>query len=272
MIKIFIKTLSFCLLVVFVLESCENKTKIETKEGEKKIIKKVKKISALSANNEKENINHLFVANGGSVLYMKNGERRSQARFDTDGDFVTELLKISGSHGSYENFDNYIVEDKDTINFFDDFGKISSDWMIIKGNEIINKLQLVSFVSPKEIKSENVESITSTKLIFISPEIKKFKDETSKEAEDYFTSMDDWNYYSNEISQYFKKIGISSSYPHKRFWQFEIENSKKITIDTKNKINGYLPQCLLYKKGKTPIIIYLLIDDNNLDEIKNYLK
>ncbi|MGE6352776.1 hypothetical protein ACQKCJ_02745 [Flavobacterium sp. NPDC079362] len=225
-----------------------------------------------SANSEKKNINHLFVANGGSVLYMKNGERRSQARFDTDGNFVEELLKVAREDGKYKDYDNYLMEEKDSLNFFEDFGRIKSDWLILKGNEITNKQQVVSFTSPKNKNSQDVRTVESTQLILFNPEIKHFNDENSVEAESYFTAMDDWAYYSNELREFFKKKGVKSSYNEKRYLEFKIENNKTILIDTKSKINNYTPNALLYKKGKTPIILHLIASDNDPDEIQSYLK
>ena len=221
---------------------------------------------------EKDNINHLFVANGGSVLYMKNGERRSQARFDTDGDFVTELVKVATKDGSYKDFDTYLIENKDTLNFFEDFGRITSDWRILKGHPINSSLQVVSYTGPDAKNSQDVETVPATSLVIFRPESKLIKDENSKEAEDYYTAMDDWNYYAAELNHYFKKLHVSTVYAKKRYLTFEIEDKKTITIDTQNKLNNYAAQCVLYKKGTTPIIVYFLAEDNNADELKNYLK
>lgn len=221
---------------------------------------------------DKKNINHLFVANGGSVLYMKNGETRSQARFDTDGDFIEELLKVAQPDGKYKDFDNYLIQDKDTLNFFDDFGRINSDWIILKGNTITSNQQIVSFSTIKNKNEQNVKAIESTQLILFNPEIKEFKNEDSEEAESYFAAMDDWAYYSNELSKYFEKEAVKSSYNDKRYLKFKVEDNRTIIIDTKSKINNYEANVILYKKGKTPIILHLLLNDNNLDGIKAYLK
>ncbi|KUJ60997.1 hypothetical protein AR687_14820 [Flavobacteriaceae bacterium CRH] len=226
-----------------------------------------------SIKKEKENINHLFVANGGSVLYMKNGERRSQARFDTDGDFVEELLKVAGKDGNYKDFDDYLIENNDTLQFFDEFGIIKPDWVILKGNEISNRQQIISFTTPKNPTTQDIQSIQSTQLIFFTPEPREFEDENSEEADAYFTAMDDWGWYAHELREYLEKKGIKeSSGTPKRYLQFKIENNKTILIDTKSKINNCSPDALLYKKGKTPMILHLIVSDNNPDEIKKYLK
>lgn len=254
------------------LTSCQqNENQKKIKEPNTETINSTKEYS-VNEKNEENNVNHLFVANGGSVLYMKNGEKRSQARFDTDGDFVIELLKVAQPNGTYKDYNNFLIEDNDTISFFEDFGKIAPGWMILKGSRIKNNLQIVSFSSLKNENSNEIESIKSTCLIIFSPETKNFDDENSKEADSYFTVMDDWGYYSSELSTYFEKFSIKSKYTKKRYIELEIENKKKIIIDTKSKINDYYTSCLLYKKGTTPIIVYLIMDDNTIDEIKNYLK
>ncbi|MFG4002413.1 hypothetical protein [Flavobacterium aquidurense] len=255
---------------ILVLASCKEK---EYQKKKNTVISSAKtKVTKENSSNEKKNINHLFVANGGSVLYMKNGERRSQARFDTDGDFIEELLKVASTDGKYKDFENYLIEDKDTLEFFDDFGKIKSDWVILKGNNITNNQQVVSFSTLKNKNAQDVKVIEATQVILFNPEVKHFDDENSVEAESYFTAMDDWAYYSNELRESFQKNGIMSSYNEKRYLEFKIENNRTIIIDTKSKINNYLPNALLYKKGKTPIIIHLISSDNNPDEIQKYLK
>jgi hypothetical protein len=218
---------------------------------------------------EKENINHLFVANGGCVLYMKNGERRSQARFDTDGNFVAELLEVAEKDGVYKDFDHYLIDNGDTLNFFDGVGNVEPDWKILKGHAIKYCRQLVSFTSPKQQDKGHTKLITSTSLIIFSPTLKKFENENSKEAEDWYTAMDDWNYYSHELAESFKKIGVKPRYTEKRFLRFNIENKQTITIDTKAKMNNFTANCLLYKQDKTPMLLYLV--DNDMAEVKRYL-
>jgi hypothetical protein len=221
---------------------------------------------------QKKEVNHLFVANGGSILYMKNGDIKGAARFDTDGDFVGELLQTE-TYGKYKDYDNYAIgEHGDTIAFFDGNGRIAMDWKILKSVGINSELQVMSFTSPKNEASNDTEIVTTTKLIIFSPETKSFSDEKSEEAENYFIAMDDWNYYSNELSEYFEKLKVKSFYTKKRYLTLEIENGKKITIDTKSQINNFNAQCLLYRKAKRPILIYLLPNDNDKDEIQRYLK
>jgi hypothetical protein len=220
---------------------------------------------------QKKEINHLFISNGGFILYMKNGDLKGQARFDTDGDFVGELLQTK-TYGKYKDYDDYVIDEHGyTTAFFDKSGRIGSDWEILKSIAIDNELQVMSFTSPKNEVPNETEIIATTKLIIFSPETKYFSDENSVEAENYLTAMDDWNYYSSELCDYFEKLGIESFYTKKRYLTFEIENRKKITIDTKSNINNFSTQCLLYRKNKRPIIIYLL-PVNNKDEIQEYLK
>ena len=207
--------------------------------------------------NKRKNINHLLISNGGSILYMKNGDRRSQARFDTDDDFVTELLKVAEKDGKYKDFENYLIENNDTISFFNNFGEIESDWSILKGVNIKSNLQVVSYTSPKN--KNNIESIESTKLIIFSPKMNESDPET-------------YIYFAEKLEKYFLKKGITSLFTKKRYLKFDIDNNKNIIIDIKRKMNNYSPNCLLYKKGENPIIIHLILEDNNLDEIIYYLE
>ncbi len=274
------KNILTAFLLVFSLISCKKNSDSKLEQIENAVqIDSVKKqdsenntLTTIDSTNQKEKANHLSVANGGSILYLKNGEIKGQARFDTDGDFVLELLKTK-TYGKYIDYDNYIINQSgDTTTFFDENGRIGGDWKILKGINITNELQVASFISPKQYNKNEIEIVENSKLIIFSPETKTFNDENSVEAENYFTSMDDWNFYSHELKDYFSKLKIETIYTKKRYLSFEIENDDTIILDSKNDINNYKAQCLLYKKGKRPIITYLILTDDDKDEINSFLK
>jgi hypothetical protein len=269
-------------ICIFLIISCrkdkENDLKIEQtlnsnqSDSTKNKFVENSEFSENEIENQKKKVNHLSVANGGSILYLKNGDIKGQARFDTDGDFVLELLKTE-TYGKYKDYNNYLINQSgDTTTFFEENGKIGIDWKILKGVSVENNFQVVSFVSPKKNKENEIEIINTSKLIIFSPETKFFKDENSIEAENYFIAMDDWNFYSSELKNNFDKLKIETFYTKKQYLSFEIENGKKIILDTKSKINDYKVQCLLYKKGKTPIIVYLTSTEEDQDNIQSYLQ
>lgn len=251
------------------------KSEIVKKESSKTdtlITEKTEKFEKSEIENARNQVRHFFSANGGSILYLKNGDIKGQARFDTDGDFISELMKTE-TYGTYREFDNYLIEKNGVrTDFFEEFGKIDGSWKILKGATVENQMQVFSYQSPKNPLSEEIETITETRLIIFSPETKTFKDENSEEAEHYFIAMDDWNWYSRELNEEFEQMGIKSIYLKKPYLKLNIENNETITINRKDKINNHNAQALLYKKGKRPMIIHLITNDNNLDEIKRYLK
>lgn len=216
-------------------------------------------------------VQHLFTANGVSILYLKNGDIKGQTRFDTDGDFVTELMKTK-TYGHYNEYDDYLIgkEHKDTTFFFNELGRIDESWKIIKGISIENPMQIVSYKSPKNVDSKEIETISETRLIIFNAETKTFEDENSPEAENYFIAMDDWNFYSHELSESLGKLGVQTKYLKKRYLNFNLLN--KNVIDTKSKINGTNVQALLYKKGKMPILVPLILLEDDLNEVKAYLE
>ncbi|WP_312765878.1 hypothetical protein [Epilithonimonas sp.] len=251
---------------------------VSCKKEEVQEVEQIKKDSIITGSktpteNPRDQVQHLFTANGGSILYLKNGEIKGQARFDTDGDFITELMKTE-TYGNYTDYDDYLIDkkNKDTTFFFNDFGKIDEGWNILKGVSIENPMQVVSYKSPKKPNSSQTENISETRLIIFAPELKTFADENSTEADTYFKAMDDWNFYSLELDESFERLRVKTHYMKKRFLSLDLPNQKNITIDTQSKINGHKVLALLYKKGKMPIIISLIFNDNNLDEIKKYLK
>lgn len=257
-----------CFLILTVTISCKKEQKVQEIKKDSIIIE-----SKVANENPRDKVQHLFTANGGSILYLKNGEIKGQARFDTDGDFITELMKTE-TYGHFTDYDDYLIDkkNKDTTFFFNDYGKINEGWKILKGISIENSMQVVSFKSEKNPNPSQTENISETRLIIFAPELKTFKDKNSPEADAYFTAMDDWNFYSLELDESFEKLGVKTHYMKKRFLSFDVPNHKSITIDTKSKINGDNVLALLYKKGKMPIIISLIFGDNNLDEMKEYLK
>ncbi|MDP9955573.1 hypothetical protein J2X97_001210 [Epilithonimonas hungarica] len=254
-------------LILAVVISCKKEQEVQEIKKDSSIVK-----SKTINENPRDQVQHLFIANGGSILYLKNGEIKGQARFDTDGDFITELMKTE-TYGHYTDYDDYLIDkkNKDTIFFFNDFGKIDEGWSILKGISIENPMQVVSYKSPKNPNPSQTETISETRLIILSPETKTFADENSEEAEAYFTAMDDWNFYSLELNESFEKLGVKTHYMKKRFLGLDLPNHKSITIDTKSKINGYNALAFLYKKGRMPIIVSLIFSDNDLDEVKEYL-
>jgi len=250
--------------------SCKKEI-VKTSEKVKPTKNAVAQISNVRNENPRDQVQHLFTANGGSILYLKNGEVKGQARFDTDGDFVTELMKTK-TYGHYEEYDDYLIgrEQKDTVFFSNEFGRIDEGWNILKGISIENPMQVVSYKSPKNPNSKEIETITETRLIIFDPETKTFKDENSPEAENYFTAMDDWNFYSHELSESLGKLGVQTKYLKKQFLNFNLLN--KNVIDTKSRINGANVQALLYKKGKMPIIVPLILLEEDLELVKDYLR
>jgi len=259
----------YILLTLILLTSCD--------KSEKRIEKK-NASEAVHKNNlgeddavQKEAVNHYFQANGGTILYLKNGEIKGCAKCDSDGDLITELLKTE-TYSTYKSYDNYLVDKtNDTLFFFDDYGKILPDWKILKGVEVTNNSMVISFFPPKKTASEKVQKITETCLVIFNPEVKTFEDENSSEAEAYFTAMDDWNWYSHELNEYFKKRNVQTIYATGPI-SLAIEDNKMITIDPKNKINNSNVNAILYKKRKRPIIVSLIPNDNDTAEIDRYLQ
>ncbi|MCD9855703.1 hypothetical protein LUD75_13350 [Epilithonimonas sp. JDS] len=250
--------------------SCKKEI-VKTSEDIKTTKDTVTQISNISTENPRNNVQHLFTANGGSILYLKNGEIKGQARFDTDGDFVTELMKTK-TYAHYDEYDDYLIgkERGDTTFFLNEFGRIDEGWNILKGIDIENPMQIVSYKSPKNPNPKEIETISETRLIIFDPETKTFKDENSPEAENYFTAMDDWNFYSHELSESLGKLGVQTKYLNKRFLNFNLLN--KNVIDTKSRINGANVQALLYKKGKMPIVVPLILLEEDLELVKDYLR
>lgn len=256
------------LLILTVAVSCKKEQQVQEIKKDSILVE-----SKIPTENPRDQVRYLFTANGGSVLYLKNGEIKGQARFDTDGDFITELMKTE-TYGHYTDYDDYLIDKKkkDTTFFFNDYGKIDEGWSILKGISIENPMQVVSYKSPKNPNPSQTENISETRLIIFDTETKTFADENSEDAEAYFTAMDDWGFYSLELNESFEKLGVKTHYMKKRFLSLDLSNQKSITIDTQSKINGDNVLALLYKKGKMPIIVSLIFNDNDLHEVKDYLK
>lgn len=116
-----------------------------------------------------------------------------------------------------------------------------------------------------------IDSITNTsETCYVQvwrPEIKKFEDEESEEAEAYFTAMDDFSYYMYEASEHLKNLNIPDTTIYLRFVRFDIGDSKTIVVDTEKHESKVA--MLLYKKGKNPLIIDIVMND--IDRARSYL-
>ncbi|SNV35098.1 Uncharacterised protein [Chryseobacterium taklimakanense] len=216
-------------------------------------------------------VQHLYIANGGTIMYLKNGEVKNQARFDTDGDFVTEMMKLPTS-GKFKDFGDYLIDETQTKEyFFDEQGKIYGSWKILKGKNILHPQQIVSYAAPKNPDSNNTEEISKSCLIIPMPETKAFKDENSPEADVYFTAMDDWNWYSAHLREEFEKLGVKELNVKKPYLSFKTA-AERIILDPRKNVNGIKAYAFLYKENKPPIWINLIPDDNDWDAIKDYLR
>jgi len=259
---------STILLLLFLGLSCAKKTENNETLQSDTIVN--------ASDNEKANtidksqINHLFIANGGTLIYLKNGDVKSCAKCDSDEDPIAAVLQTKTAY-QYKDFDDYLIEDKtDTIRFFEENGRIYSGWKIIKGMPITHELSVISYSKPEK-NVKDITKITDTRLVVFKPEIKEFADENTPEANAYFTAMDDWGWYSAELTEAFEKRSIKTAYLKTRFVSFLIENNETITIDTQKPINNTKVFALLYQKNKRPIITYLIPGDNEDDQIKMYL-
>ncbi len=257
-------------LMLFSITACKKKNSADKKTNE--VISNTGQIKdSVKSNNgevdQKSLVDYYFQANGGSILYLKDGSMRSCARCDSD---VAELLNTKAYY-SYKAFDTFILENKSRTEFFDESGKIDRSWKIIKGIGISYDHELISYTeAPKNLKY--LEDVKDTRLVIFEPEYKTFKDQNSKEAEEYFIAMDDWNWYSNELNESFQELKIKTQYLKSRYVSIPIENNEVLNIDTWSNINGTKTQALLYKKGHRPLIISIISSSNDFDEIKNYLK
>ena len=260
------------LSILLLIFSCKKEVK-STDESIGKIKDPAIALEKPKPESPRDQVRHFFSANGGSILYLKNGDIKGQARFDTDGDFITELMKTK-TYAKYTEQDNYLLgtNRKDTTFFFNESGRIDDGWNIIKGISIESPMQVVSYTSPENPNPKEIETVSETRLIIFDPETKTFKDENSEEAENYFTAMDDWNFYSHELSESLGKLGVQTKHLSKRYLSIKFPDQKEILIDTKSKINGANVQALLYKKGKIPIIVPLILLEEDLNEVKAYLR
>lgn len=271
------KNLHYCItlnLLVFVGCKKEKDMQVPSQLIEKKLVSKSKNNDSIKLNESKtipdSIVNHFFEANGGSILYLRDGSMRSCARCDSDGDFIAELLNTE-PHYSYKDFNTYVLANNSRTDFFNEWGKIDRSWKIINGINISYDHELVSYKkAAKNIKT--LEKVIDTRLIIFEPEYKTFKDENSEEAEAYFISMDDWNWYSHGLYESFQKLKIETQYLKSRYVTLPIENNEVLNIDTWSNINGAKVQALLYKKNHRPLIIHLISSDNDFNEINEYLK
>jgi hypothetical protein len=133
------------------------------------------------------------------------------------------------------------------------------------------RLQITNFRPHSDaIPADSIQPVTETCLVEMMPETRYFEDEESEEAEAYFTSMDDRAYYSWQTRRRFERMGVKSVLARKRYLSFEIDGGEKIIVDTRDEQNGHHVDALLYKRGRIPMLIDIVIND--MDSINAYLE
>jgi PBP1b-binding outer membrane lipoprotein LpoB len=170
---------------------------------------------------------------------------------DTQQDANANLIET-------ETIEQYVFTDKEEIHYFAD----KTDYGRVDFGDIVTR-----FVTEKVAK-EDIYDVKSTVLIFPPFPEKTFEDENSEEAEGYFAMADDFSWYTAETSQHFEALGVKvETTNEKRYVRFQLENGKQVTVDMHREETW---SALLYKKGKLPIKIYIVMND--LDTAEKYLK
>jgi len=100
------------------------------------------------------------------------------------------------------------------------------------------------------VPPDSVQAINETCRIFIPLESRNFEDESSEEAEDYFTVSDDFGFYMGTTIGQFEKLKIKIVHAEKRYLSFALADGKEHIVDTKKEHSGGY----LYKKGKKPVL------------------
>ncbi len=121
------------------------------------------------------------------------------------------------------------------------------------------------------IPADSIQGIAETCLIEIWPEVRYFEDENSDEADAYFASMDDWQYYMFETRSMFADMGVNSIRAEQRYLSFTFADGVKIVVDTEKEQNGFTVDVLLYKEGHIPIVIHIIPGDNDMECVNDYL-
>ena len=135
-----------------------------------------------------------------------------------------------------------------TWEFFDDFGRIREGWKIINYHKVNSPLQITNVEKDiKKISKSNIQNITETCLILITPE-------QSKDANEEYDPVMEWSLYAYDRAEQYEAMGIKSVYAKKKYLSFALADGEKVVIDTKKAQNDkFPPTILLYKKGKIPI-------------------
>ncbi len=114
--------------------------------------------------------------------------------------------------------------------------------------------------------------LSQTELVLIQPELKKFADENSEEAADYFTAMDDWAYYASETARLFEALHVKVVNTDKRYLIFTQGADQRMIFDTQKPRQDSEEGtwgAFLYRQGQPPIAID--ITDNDMAAAKAYL-
>ncbi len=116
-----------------------------------------------------------------------------------------------------------------------------------------------------EISEENIQWIGQTCFLIPTPEIIQFTDEENPEAQDWFTVMDDWAWYSAHTREALNEIGLKEISVEKRYLGFRTADMDDIIIDSRSH-DVYV---FLFKVGHAPVFVDICMPD--IPRIKQYL-
>ncbi len=219
-------------------------------------------------------LKYLFSSSSGLIGFYSDGTARTCPGCNQAASGIDTMAALE-PFGTYNDSESSVTLSDDTVMPLYNDGRIAAGWLIVNYQKVMSPRMVTRYqhCSGHTMREQSID-LKETALVVIYPEQKKFANENSQEAQDYYTAMDDWSYYASEITRHYEALGVQVSYSDKKALSFLLGKNECMNFDVKKWQSKTSPEdswdVFLYRKGQLPIAVD--ITDYDTSETKNYLR
>jgi len=210
----------------------------------------------------KKKVKYYYINNdhNETVVFFDDGtayqSSNREVKIDAAGYVVLDesLTERTWEGAPYRVFPDALIIGKiERFEFFNEIGNIIPNWIIINYHEVSLPMQITNFETKiKKNEKSDIQEITETCLIFITPET---------------------GYDKNNTALFYEKMGIQAIEPQTQYLSFVLNSGEKIVIDIAKKQNGKTYKALLYRTGQIPLVVSISGEsEEGIEIIEEYLR
>lgn len=216
-------------------------------------------------------LRYLYSSNGGLMGFYDDGKVRNCPKCDPIATNIAKMQTEQPFSSWYATDKALIWNNSDEVPLYDDEG-ISPEWRVFDSEPVFSSQTVTQYHNLlKDTVPDDALELKETTLVLITPPTQHFNDESSDEAQGYFTAMDDWSFYASALTQYFTALKVPVLFEQRHRFVITLNNGQRRIFDA----NHPQPEAdsmwgvVLYRKGRMPIM--LDITDSEPADAKPYL-